>query len=90
SALVRIVRLGERAFGADPSDGGAGVDAPRAATASSDVSYGVNGNPVMASSSPSSTHEASELSSPAGASFGRCFLRQMRSPSVIAVLKKTA
>ncbi|EJK74591.1 hypothetical protein THAOC_03721, partial [Thalassiosira oceanica] len=72
SALVRIVRLGERAFGADPSDGGAGVDAQRAATASSDVSYGVDGgNPVMASSSPSSTHEATAQSSPDGASFGR-------------------
>ncbi|EJK53483.1 hypothetical protein THAOC_27083 [Thalassiosira oceanica] len=63
-----------RAFSADPSDGGAEgaeADAPRADTASSDVSYGVNGNPVMASSSPSSTHEATAESSPAGASFGR-------------------
>ncbi|EJK54489.1 hypothetical protein THAOC_25879, partial [Thalassiosira oceanica] len=71
SALVRIVGLRGRAFGADPSDGGAEADAPRAATASSDVSYGVNGNPVMAPSLPSSTHEASAQSSPAGASFGR-------------------
>ncbi|EJK54656.1 hypothetical protein THAOC_25697, partial [Thalassiosira oceanica] len=75
TTLVRIVGLSGRAFGADPSDGGAEgaeADAPRAATASSDVSYGVDGgNPVMASSSPSSTHEATEQSSPAGASFGR-------------------
>ena len=74
STLVRIVGLsGRAAFGADPSDGGAEgaeADAPRAATASSDVSYGVNGNPVMAPSSPSSTHEATAQSSPAGASFG--------------------
>ncbi|EJK69394.1 hypothetical protein THAOC_09355, partial [Thalassiosira oceanica] len=75
STLVRIVGLSGRAFVADPSDGGAEgaeADAQRAATASSDVSYGVDGgNPVMASSSPSSTHEATEQSSPAGASFGR-------------------
>ncbi|EJK59497.1 hypothetical protein THAOC_20270 [Thalassiosira oceanica] len=75
STLFRIVGLSGRAFVADPSDGGAEgaeADAQRAATASSDVSYGVDGgNPVMASSSPSSTHEATEESSPAGASFGR-------------------
>ncbi|EJK53598.1 hypothetical protein THAOC_26934, partial [Thalassiosira oceanica] len=76
STLVRIVGLSGRAFGADPSDGGAEgaeADAPRAATASSDVSYGVDGNPMIApaSSSPSSTHEATAQSSPAGASFGR-------------------
>ncbi|EJK54741.1 hypothetical protein THAOC_25604, partial [Thalassiosira oceanica] len=74
TTLVRIVGLSGRAFSADPSDGGAEgaeADAPRAATASSDVSYGVNGNPVMAPSSPSSTHEATAQSSPAGASFGR-------------------
>jgi len=76
STLVRIVGLSGRAFGADPSDGGAEgaeADAPRAATASSDVSYGVDGNPVMAPapSSPSSTHEATVQSIPAGASFGR-------------------
>ncbi|EJK55504.1 hypothetical protein THAOC_24763, partial [Thalassiosira oceanica] len=76
STLVRIVGLSGRAFGADPSDGGAEgaeADAPRAVTASSDVSYGVDGNPVIAPalSSPSSTHEATAQSSPAGASFGR-------------------
>ena len=71
SALVRFVGLGGRASGAVPSDGGAEADAPRAATASSDGSYGVNGNPVMASSSPSLPHEACGQSSTAGASFGR-------------------
>ena len=74
STLVRIVGLSGRAFGADPSDGGAEgaeADAPRAATASSDVSYGVDGNPVMASSSPFSTHEATAQSIPDGASFSR-------------------
>ncbi|EJK68338.1 hypothetical protein THAOC_10489, partial [Thalassiosira oceanica] len=70
------VIIEKEAPGADPSDGGAEgaeADAPRAATASSDVSYGVDGNPViaLASSSPSSTHEATAQSSPAGASFGR-------------------
>ncbi|EJK44281.1 hypothetical protein THAOC_37193, partial [Thalassiosira oceanica] len=76
SEVDELNLLSGRAFSADPSDGGAEgaeaeADAPRAATASSDVSYGVNGNPVMASSSLSSTHEATVQSSPAGASFGR-------------------
>ncbi|EJK68379.1 hypothetical protein THAOC_10445 [Thalassiosira oceanica] len=68
STLVRIVGLSGRAFGADPTDGGAEgseEDAPRAATASSDVSYGVDGgNPADASPSSSfSQYEASEQAS---------------------------